>query len=50
MLGDYSDYDQYDEDQFGRQRPFPYNQKFVKKDEETIGEYVCESEGVCPGV
>ncbi|XP_050691832.1 uncharacterized protein LOC126983235 isoform X2 [Eriocheir sinensis] len=35
MLGDYSDYDQYDDGQFGRQRPFM--QKFVKKDEETIG-------------
>lgn len=38
MLSDYGDYDQYDDDQFGRQRTFPYMQKFVKKDEETIGE------------
>ncbi|XP_063840940.1 uncharacterized protein LOC135089324 isoform X2 [Scylla paramamosain] len=37
MLGDYSDYDQYDDNQFGRPRTFPYMQKFVKKDEETIG-------------
>ena len=37
MMNDYNDYDQYHDDQFGRQRTFPYMQKFVKKDEETIG-------------
>lgn len=45
LLDDYGNYDQYDEAQLRQDQPFPFPQKFVKKDEESAGKSECIQKG-----